>query len=29
MTGLSVIQGRELSGEDIGQVQGLLADPPE
>ena len=24
-----VVQGRELSGEDIGQVQGLLAEHPE
>jgi hypothetical protein len=25
MTGVMVIQGRELSAEDIGQIQGLLA----
>ena len=29
MTGILVIQGRKLSGEDIGQVQGLLAKHPE
>ena len=29
MTGILVIQGRKLSGEDIGQVQGLLAEHPE
>jgi len=29
MTGNLVIQGRKLSGEDIGQVEGLLAEHPE
>ena len=29
MTGILVIQGRKLSGEDIWQVQGLLAEHPE
>jgi hypothetical protein len=29
MTGVMVVQGRELSAEDIGQMQGLLAEHPE
>ena len=29
MTGIIVVQGRDLSAEDIGQMQGLLAEHPD